>query len=234
MRWRHVGLIAWVAIAATPPGAAQEASAPRSAAQRDWRATATLSPDGAVRIGSPQAKVKLAEYLSYTCPHCADFVTQSEPVLKDQMVRTGRVQVEYRHFVRDRLDLASALLARCQGPVGFAAANKAIFAAQPATFARTQAFQARPDAYKGAATLGDQLIRLGEGSGLIALLRPLGLSGAKARACLNNQAETERLIKMTEAVAAQLEGTPSFAINGNFVGSGSWSSLEPQLRAAGA
>lgn len=222
-------MLAALALPAAAPAPAQQAGA-----ARDWRATATLSPDGAVRIGSPQAKVKLAEYLSYTCSHCADFVAQSEAVLKNQMVRSGRVQVEYRHFVRDRLDLASALLARCQGPVRFDAATKAIFAAQAATFARTQAFEAKPDAYKGAATLGEQLVRLGDGSGLIALLRPQGLSDAKAKACLTNEAEAKRLIQMTEAAAGQLQGTPSFAINGNFVGAAGWSAIEAQLRAAGA
>jgi len=38
---------------------------------RNWPATATMNADGAYVIGNPAARVKLREWASYTCPHCA-------------------------------------------------------------------------------------------------------------------------------------------------------------------
>lgn len=82
---------------------------------RDWTQTTTRLPTGTYLIGNPAASVKLVEYASYTCPHCAAFAAESAPVLHDRFVRDGSVSLEYRHLIRDGLDLGAAILARCTG-----------------------------------------------------------------------------------------------------------------------
>src|SRR3546814_11296312 len=82
-------------------------------------------------MGNPAAPVKLIEYLSYTCPHCAAFSAESAAVLRGRMVKSGKVSLELRNAVRDKLDLAAAALARCAGTQGFFAASDALFARQP-------------------------------------------------------------------------------------------------------
>src|SRR5690606_35752266 len=57
------------------------------------------------RIGNPNAKVKLVEYLSYTCPHCAEFARQGEAPIKLGYLAPGKVSIEIRHLVRDPIDL---------------------------------------------------------------------------------------------------------------------------------
>ena len=93
------------------------ASADAAQAQRkvDWTTHITQTPQGAYVIGNPNARVKLVEYVSYTCPHCAAFVNSATPVLKRQFVRSGSTSIEVRHYLLNRIDLAASLIARCGG-----------------------------------------------------------------------------------------------------------------------
>src|SRR6185503_10794012 len=42
----------------------------------DWTETVTLTERGGFLMGNPNAPVKLLEYASITCPHCAEFSEQ--------------------------------------------------------------------------------------------------------------------------------------------------------------
>ena len=61
-----------------------------AAAAPNWLATAATTPRGSYVVGNPAAKVKLVEYLSYTCSHCAAFSGEGSPVLKRDYVARGR------------------------------------------------------------------------------------------------------------------------------------------------
>src|SRR3546814_20493978 len=102
----------------------------------DWTRTVTQTAAGSFVMGNPAAPVKLIEYLSYTCPHCAAFSAESAAVLRGRMVKSGKVSLELRNAVRDKLDLAAAALARCAGTQGFFAASDALFARQRAWYPR--------------------------------------------------------------------------------------------------
>ncbi|HEX8555004.1 MAG TPA: thioredoxin domain-containing protein, partial [Sphingomonas sp.] len=52
-----------------------------AAPARDWSTVAAKTATGAYVIGNPQARVKLIEYASYTCSHCAEFSVQSDKEL---------------------------------------------------------------------------------------------------------------------------------------------------------
>ena len=39
----------------------------------DWTQIVTQTPQGSFLMGNPDAKVKLIEYGSMTCPHCREF-----------------------------------------------------------------------------------------------------------------------------------------------------------------
>ncbi len=60
--------------------------------------------------------MKLIEYGSYTCPHCAVFAKESEAELKGKMIRSGGLSLEYRHLIRDPADLAPRSSPAAQGP----------------------------------------------------------------------------------------------------------------------
>lgn len=202
--------------------------------KRDWNAVATRTPTGAYVIGNPQARVKLVEYASYTCSHCAAFSGASEAVLRKQMIASGSTSLELRHFIRDKLDLAAAILARCTGPKGFAATTAAIFAAQPTWLQRGIEFQEANGARINLYPTQAQLRANADGAGLTALVKARGLSDAAIGACFADQAEIDRIVALTSSAPAEVDSTPSFYINGKLVPHAAWAQLEPALRAAGA
>ena len=202
--------------------------------KRDWNAVATKTPAGAYIIGNPQARVKLVEYASYTCSHCAAFSGASEAVLRKQMIASGSTSLELRHFIRDKLDLAAAILARCTGPKGFAATTAAIFAAQPTWLQRGIDFQQANGARIGLYPTQAQLRANADGAGLTALVKARGLSDAAIGACFADQAEIDRIVALTSNAPAEIDSTPTFYVNGKLVPHAAWAQLEPALRAAGA
>src|SRR3546814_21057791 len=66
----------------------------------DWTRTVTQTAAGSFVMGNPAAPVKLIEYLSYTCPHCAAFSAESAAVLRGRMVKSGKVSPELRKIGR--------------------------------------------------------------------------------------------------------------------------------------
>lgn len=68
---------------------------------------------GDIIYGSKDAPVEIVEYASMTCPHCKTFNDTVLPYLKENLIPNGKVKLVFRNFVRDRADLAVAVLTRC-------------------------------------------------------------------------------------------------------------------------
>ena len=209
------------------------AAAPQPA--RDWRTTATVSPTGSVLTGNPAAKVKLVEYLSFTCSHCAEFAHESKVPLHDSLVRRGVVQVETRAAVRDGFDLAAWSIARCAPPTRFAALSADIFVQQNAWGEQGNAWvQANGEKIK-ALPFPRQIRAFSDGAGLSAIGARHGVTAAALDKCLADPALAKQLDAMTKAAFARIPGTPGFAINGKLVDNvAAWNALQPALAAAGA
>lgn len=204
------------------------------AAAQDWGATITATPTGSYIHGNPKAKVKLVEYISYTCGHCAHFIGEASTAL-DTRVKSGNTSVELRHAVRDPLDLTAAILARCAGPKQFHANTRAIMAAQPAWLEKGAAWQEANAEPMKTMSVSARLQGYATGSGLMALMKGRGLPEAKAKACLANANEHRILTEQAKASFAVIRGTPSFSINGDVVqGVHDWANLQPPLTAAGS
>ena len=219
--------------AAVKPAAAKAAAAKPAA--RDWTQSVTMTPEGSYVLGNPLAKVRLVEYLSMTCNHCAHFTGESLKPLTDNYVRPGLVSIEVRHAIRDSLDVAATLLARCGGGKTFFGNVEALMAAQESWVRDAVAFQ---EADQGAAAklpLNDALAAFARGAGLDRIIATRGITPARATACLSNKPEQDRLVAMAREAwsTRQIPGTPAFLINGTLVGgASSWATLEPKLRDA--
>jgi protein-disulfide isomerase len=205
-----------------------------AAAPRDWSQVTTRLPSGAFLTGNPAARTKLVEYASYTCSHCAHFSAESEPVLKKQMIRSGSTSLEFRHLIRDGLDLGAAIVARCTGPAGFAATTADIFAQQETWLPRGAEWQQANAARIGTWPPADQFRALADGAGLTAIGRAHGLTDQRLAACFADRAEIDRIVALTRAAPAEVKGTPTFFVNGRLVAGADWTRLQPALRAAGA
>ena len=206
-----------------------------SAAQPDLRHQVVEAADGGFVVGNPDAKVKLVEYLSYTCPHCAAFSRDSKEVLRGQMVKSGSTSIELRNMVRDQLDLDAALLARCAGASGFDKLSTAFFMQQDSWFpagvewqqtnARRMAMYPKMARLKAAA----------DGAGLTAIARAAGMSQAQIDACFASEAGIKPILEEMRHIPPAITGTPGFLINGKLQDKVyTWAELEPALRAAGA
>ncbi len=224
-----VGLLPAKADAAAPR---RTATRPAPVAARDWSGSVVVQPGGGVAVGDPAAKVQLTEWLSYTCSHCGEFARDSKTELRE-MIRSGRVRVEYRAMPRDALDLAAGLLVRCGGTTRFLRSHDAVFAQQAAMFTAAETYATTPAASTPTATVGERLNQLTTATGLRALMRTRGLTDAQITNCLNDEAAQKRLIGIMEAAqTAGVTGTPTFLIGGTKVDAHHWSELKPMLLAA--
>ena len=51
----------------------------------DWSTIVSATPEGGFVMGNPNAPVKLVEFGSMTCPHCAEFDEAAMKPLTDNM-----------------------------------------------------------------------------------------------------------------------------------------------------
>lgn len=205
-----------------------------AAPARDWTTVASKTPAGAYVIGNPAARVKLIEYASMTCPHCAAFSAESAPVLKERMIRSGQVSLEFRHFVFNPLDLAAVILARCTGPSRFAATTAFLFATQDGWIGRGQQFSQANGRRLAMYPAAAQLRALADGAGLTDAVVARGLAPAAVDACFADAADIDKVTAMSAKLPPGVDSTPTFFVNGRLVAHVGWQQLLPQLRAAGA
>src|SRR5258706_3789308 len=83
-------------------------------------------------LGNPNARVKVVEYASASCPHCATFALEDFPAFKAKYVDTGKASFTLKEYLTDPQVLAAGgfLLARCAGKDRYFPVLEAVFRAQ--------------------------------------------------------------------------------------------------------
>ena len=201
----------------------------------DWSTVVRKTPEGGFVMGNPNAKVKLVEFGSMTCPHCAAFEEEGAKALIDNYVKKGLVSYEFRNYVRDPYDVTAALIARCGGEAGFFGLTRNLYTEQKnwvgkiqaADQATMQSLQTMPPA--------QQFSTIADLAGLKQFAAMRGVPRAKSEACLANETEVNQLVQMNSDAASNynIPGTPSFLINGTLVDqTSSWEALEPKIKEA--
>jgi len=201
----------------------------------DWTNLVGQTPEGGFIMGNPNAPVKLIEYGSMTCPHCADFHKEAEKALIDKYVKTGQVSFEFRNFVRDPYDITASLIARCGGTSSFFGLTRGLYAEQKDWIGKIQVIP--PDQQQ--ALMGmppqQQFATIAKFAGFPQWAAMRGLPTAKSATCLADDGAVTKLVQMQSDAISQYDipGTPSFIINGSLVkDAANWDALEPKLRAA--
>ena len=155
--------------------------------------------------GSPDAKIKLVEYFSLTCPACAEFHIEVYPKIKEKYIDKGLVQMEYRDFPLDQWGLRAAALARCLEPKYYSAMVDVLLK-QQSNWARSE-------------NVLESLLKIGQLA---------GLNEENAKACMSNEKLLDGIIsvRMTGNKKHNVNTTPSFLINGEKIQAFEFSDFE--------
>lgn len=205
----------------------------------DWTTMVATTPEGGFVMGNPNAKVKLVEYGSMTCPHCREFDEEAMATLTSKYVKSGQVSFEFRNFVRDGYDMAASVIARCAGTSGFFGLTRQMYADQPEWVAKIQA--ADPAKMQAIASLpvSQQLSEVAKLAGLQQYAAMRGLPVAKSSVCLADEQTPTKLVQIQTDVMAKypdFPGTPTFIQDGKMVeikpGGSVWSQVEASINAA--
>lgn len=166
---------------------------------------------GAQVMGDPDAPVTIIEYVSLTCPHCANFHVNVFPEIKKDYIETGKAKLEFREVYFDRLGLGGGLVARCAGD------QKKYFAFIDHML-RTQSEWTRDqDVMASFARIG----RVG------------GLSQAQVEACLSDNDSAKVLVEQYNEYRKdpRLTGTPTLIVGDEKVENPSYDNLKAAIDA---
>jgi protein-disulfide isomerase len=186
----------------------------------DWTMVVNPTAAGGFVMGNPNAKVKLIEFGSLTCPHCREFDETGTPHLIRTYVKSGQVSYEFRNYVRDAFDLAASIVARCNGSKSFFPMTRALYKDQ---LSWVQKIQATPkDQLEQLQGMAPNQIALqaAKFAGLQDWAAMRGLAPAKSTQCLTDQKTVDQLVQMTSNATndyPDFPGTPTFVINGKMV-----------------
>ena len=204
-------------------------------AGKKWEDMVEKTADGGFRIGNPDAKVKVIEYASLTCSHCAEFSKEAFEPMKAKYISSGQVSFEMRNFARDIIDASAAAITHCVGAERYYPLTENVFASQE------ELFQGAQSADQAAAKQAESLPadkRIGAIAKVVKLdqfFKARGVTEAEFNTCLadtNNISALEKISKDGND-KFQITGTPTFIIDGKKTEFGAdktlWESLQTVL-----
>lgn len=143
-------------------------------------------------LGDPNAPVLIIEYSDFQCPFCRRFALETERLILEDYIKTGKARLEYRHY---------AFL----GPESQAAAEAAECANEQGKFwpYHNILFQRQGAENSGAFSRQN----------LIAFAQEVGLDVGSFTSCLDSRKYRQKVISQTEeGKALGVRGTPTFFI----------------------
>ena len=218
--------------AALAAAAALSIAAKPAEPKRDWVSIVTATPAASHLQGNPQAPIKLAEYVSYTCSHCANFQKQAHAPLQIGYIGSGKVSVEIRHLILNPVDMTVTMLTHCLAPNRFMQAHNMFLQSQDTWLKRVAATTSTQQQRWNAGPYPARMRAIAADVGLYAMVERYGLTRVAADRCLADEGLTRRLMEqVVEAERLGVNGTPTFMINGEVVaGVHDWTGLDQQLK----
>jgi len=143
-------------------------------------------------IGKPNAPVTVIEYVSLTCPHCANFQKHLFPRVKKEFIDTGRVRYIVREFPIGHTSGTAAIINRCAPEDKYFFLLNQFLTRQPEWVSQ----EVRPDA-------------------IYSVAKSSGMSRETFDKCLSNQTIIDGLTEVKQRGRQfGVIGTPTFFING--------------------
>jgi protein-disulfide isomerase len=154
-------------------------------------------------LGDEKAPIQVIEYMSMTCPHCANFHNKTFEAIKTKYVDSGKVRFIIREFPFDPVATAAFMLARSNPQDPKQPATPQQYFAMVSMLFKQQRAWAAP---------ADNNVR----NALLQSVKLAGYSQQTFEACLTNQ----KLLDDVNATAKRgadefgVNSTPTFLING--------------------
>ncbi len=152
-------------------------------------------------MGDANAPVKMVEYASASCTHCAAFNNDVFPAFKAKYIDTGKVHYTLKEFLTPPVEMAAAgfLTARCAGKDKYFSVLDAVYHSQ------------------------EEMFQSGDIRGpLLRIAQSAGMTEAQFNACITDEAALKALNERVEKASRdeKITGTPTFVVNGKQVASG--------------
>jgi len=142
-------------------------------------------------LGKADAPVTIVEYFSLGCPHCKKFHETILPQLKTEYLDTGKARLVFRDFPLDGISFGAALVTRCVNDLAYFAMVDTLFQQQETWHVQNGVTQ------------------------IATIVKSAGMDQAALDACLNNQANKDKIVALQKEAAdvLKVEATPTFFIN---------------------
>lgn len=200
-------------------------------AQSNWSRAILRTSAGTNVLGNPQAKVRLTQYVSYTCTDCSRFQVEADAVLQLAYIPSGRLAIEVHHVIRNPIDLTAAMLANCGAKEKFFLNHSALLFGQARWLKPLASATATQRRRWEQADLGARNRAIAADFKLYDVMATRGYDRQSVERCLTDRTMADRLAAQSKvADETGVTKTPGFAINGKLLSNThDWAGLRPQL-----
>ncbi len=219
-------------------GAGKAAEKTAAPAGKTWTQTVVKTAEEGFLMGNPDAAVKLIEYGSLVCGHCADFSKASaEPIKK--YIDSGQVSFEFRNFLLSTagpIDAMASAVMHCAGPDKFYPLKENFFASQKDIFASLGTIDQAAAAAAEKLPVETRFVEFAKVTKLSDWFKTRGVPETEVNACLTKVDNLQAREKATNEGVKKynITGTPTFLLNGKVLEGNTWSVIEAKLKEAGA
>lgn len=214
---------ALLTLAASPPKSLEQK-------QTNWNARVDVTADGSHTLGNPGAPVKLTEFVSYTCPHCAHFHREADAALRLTLVPKGKIQVTVTNLLRNPIDLTVAMLTSCGDSKRFWARHGAFLATQDTWLAKAGKLSQEQQMRWYQGQMIDRMRSVASDFGFYAKVQQWGVDRAQADRCLADKAMLDKLrAQQASAQNLGIDSTPTFVLNGEVQEFHDWAHLSKAI-----
>tara|TARA_X000000950_G_scaffold282951_1_gene382785 strand:- start:37 stop:663 length:627 start_codon:yes stop_codon:yes gene_type:complete len=143
-------------------------------------------------IGEETAPVKMIEFASLTCGHCAKFHNEVFPLLKKDYIDNGKIFFTYQDFPLDKFALKASVIARCSGKEKYFSFLKVLYKKQK-DWTRSQ------DPFKS----------------LLKIAKLGGLKNEEIKVCVSNKSIEDGILKkrLSSTKKFDIKATPTIYFN---------------------
>ena len=144
-------------------------------------------------LGKPDAPIKMIEFASLTCGHCARFHNEVMPAIKEKYINSGKIFFIYKDFPLDKFALKASIISRCSG-------NRNYFSFLDVFYKKQSSWTRSQDPFKS----------------LLKIAKIGGLKDEEIKVCVGNKSIEDGLLKdrLQSSKKYDITATPTIYLNG--------------------